>query len=40
MQLFQLLVLEPKIDYNNFAVDLAGKDKFQEAGIKFNPRIS
>lgn len=29
-----------KIDYNNFAVDLAGKDKFQEAGIKFNPELA
>jgi hypothetical protein len=29
-----------KVDYNNFAVDLADKDKFQQSGIKFNPELA
>ena len=29
-----------KVDYNNFAVDLAGKDKFQQSGISFNPELA
>jgi hypothetical protein len=29
-----------KVDYNNFAVDLAGKDKFQQSGITFNPELA
>ena len=29
-----------KVDYNNFAVDLADKEKFQQSGIAFNPELA
>lgn len=29
-----------KVDYNNFAVDLADKEKFQQSGITFNPELA